>query len=210
MQLRLMPYMVGALIMTVTPSLAHHPMGGGTPQNFLHGFLSGVGHPIIGIDHLAFIVLVGLGSALLGGKKLPAVTFVAATLIGCLALIAGVALPFVEITIALSIILVAGYIIFGGVLNNLAQTIIFGGAGLFHGWAYGNAIIGAEAAPLISYLFGFGLTQCIIAIFVSWGALKMWQAQSTQSFQPRIAAGICLGIGVTFFIEQIEGLAFQL
>ena len=33
----------GALIMTVTPSLAHRPMGGGTPQNFFHGFLSVLG-----------------------------------------------------------------------------------------------------------------------------------------------------------------------
>lgn len=210
MQLKLVSYTVGTLMMTATPSLAHHPMGGGTPQSLLHGFLSGVGHPIIGMDHLAFIVLVGLGSALLGGKKLPAATFVAATLIGCLALINGVSLPFVEITISLSIIFVASLIIFSGILNNLTLTIIFGTAGLFHGWAYGKAIIGAEAAPLSSYLFGFGLTQYTIALLVSWTALKMWHAQSNQNYQPRIAAGVCLGIGITFFIEQIEGLAFRL
>ena len=97
-----------------------------------------------------------------------------------------------------------------GILNNLAQTIIFGTAGLFHGWACGNAIIGAKTAPLLSYLFGLGLTLCIIALLVSWTALKMWQVQSGQNSQPRIAAGICLGIGIPFFTEQIEGLAFGL
>ena len=70
----------------------------------MKGFLSGVGQPIISMDHLAFIGLVGFGSALLGGKKLPAATFVAATLIGC-PIITGVSVPFVEITIALSILL---------------------------------------------------------------------------------------------------------
>ena len=106
--------------------------------------------------------------------------------------------------------IVAGFIIFGGILNNLAQTITFGTARLFHGWAYGNAIIGAETAPFLSYLFGLGLTLCIIALLVLWTALKMWQVQSGQTFQPRIAAGVCLGVGITFFIEQIEGLAFRL
>ena len=101
-------------------------------------------------------------------------------------------------------------VIFGGILNKLALTNIFRTAELFHGWAYGKAIIGAEAAPLLSYLFGFGLTQCIIALLVSWTALKMWQTQSSQNFQPRIAAGVCLGIGITFFTDQIEGLAFWL
>ena len=191
-------------------ALARSPFHGRRkPQDLLKGFLSGVGHPIIGIDHLAFIGLVGLGSALLGAKKLPAATFVAATLIGY-PIITGVSVPFVEITIALSILFVAGFIIFGGILNNLAQTIIFGTAGLFHGWAYGNAIIGAETAPLLSYLFGLGLTLCIIALLVLWTALKIWQVQSGQTFQPRIAAGVCLGVGITFFIEQIEGLAFRL
>ena len=69
MQSRLMPYMVGTLTMIAAPSLAHHPMGGGAPQSLLHEYLSGVGHPIIGLEHLAFIFLVGLGSGLLGGKK---------------------------------------------------------------------------------------------------------------------------------------------
>ena len=37
-------------------AIAHHPMGGNTPSTLWEGLLSGVGHPIIGFDHLAFIV----------------------------------------------------------------------------------------------------------------------------------------------------------
>ena len=32
---------------------AHHPTGGRMPANVLDGFLSGIGHPVIGPDHLA-------------------------------------------------------------------------------------------------------------------------------------------------------------
>jgi hypothetical protein len=39
---------------------AHHPMGGTTPQTLWHGLLSGFGHPVIGLDHLAFVVAMGL------------------------------------------------------------------------------------------------------------------------------------------------------
>ncbi len=37
---------------------AHHPMGGQTPETFSQGLLSGFGHPIIGIDHLAFLIVI--------------------------------------------------------------------------------------------------------------------------------------------------------
>jgi len=41
--------------MTATPAFAHHPLGGGTPETFVHGVLSGIGHPMLGIDHFAFL-----------------------------------------------------------------------------------------------------------------------------------------------------------
>ena len=38
-----------ALIVAMTSNaFAHHPLGGAAPETMLHGFLSGVGHPIIG------------------------------------------------------------------------------------------------------------------------------------------------------------------
>ncbi|WRH65888.1 MAG: HupE/UreJ family protein [Planktothrix sp. GU0601_MAG3] len=47
-------------------------------------------------------------------------------------------------------------------------------AGLFHGYAYGESIMGAEMTPLISYLAGFTVIQLTIA-----GATM----KLTQSFQ---------------------------
>ena len=62
--------------------IAHHPMGGKTPSTFIEGLLSGFGHPMIGPDHLAFLVAVGIIVGVGGlNLALPAV-FVFAMAIG--------------------------------------------------------------------------------------------------------------------------------
>jgi urease accessory protein len=53
--------LVGAgLFATAGTAYAHHLMGGKTPSTFTEGILSGIGHPIIGPDHLAFLVALGI------------------------------------------------------------------------------------------------------------------------------------------------------
>jgi urease accessory protein len=53
--------LVGAgLVASASTASAHHLMGGKTPATFADGILSGVGHPIIGPDHLAFLVALGI------------------------------------------------------------------------------------------------------------------------------------------------------
>ena len=53
-----------SLLVVASPASAHHPMGGKMPSTFFEGFLSGLAHPLIGVDHLAFIVAVGLFAAI--------------------------------------------------------------------------------------------------------------------------------------------------
>ena len=48
-----------AIIIPV-PALAHHPLDGRLPANLFEGLLSGFGHPVIGLDHLAFVLASGL------------------------------------------------------------------------------------------------------------------------------------------------------
>ena len=38
---------------------------------------------------------------------------------------------------------------------------------MFHGYAYGEAIVGAQPTPLVAYLVGFTLVQGLIAIAAS-------------------------------------------
>ena len=43
-----------------------------------------------------------------------------------------------------------------------AWAVLFAVAGLFHGYAYGEAIVGAETAPLAAYFLGFALIQFVL------------------------------------------------
>ena len=92
--------------------LAHHPMGGKTPSTFIEGLLSGLGHPVIGLDHLAFL-LVGVAVGVGGLNLVLPVVFVVAMAIGVAAHVKGVNLPAAEIVVALSVLL-AGFLIARG------------------------------------------------------------------------------------------------
>jgi hydrogenase/urease accessory protein HupE len=52
---------VAALIALVLmePAFAHHMTGGRTPATFGEGMLSGLGHPVIGLDQFAAVAAVG-------------------------------------------------------------------------------------------------------------------------------------------------------
>ena len=191
-----------------TPALAHHPMGGETPQTFWHGLLSGIGHPVIGIDHLAFIVAVGLAAAFAPRRFITPLAFVGATIAGCLLTVGGIALPLVEFVVTGSVVLVGALVLSGRKVPGLAYAVLFAVAGLFHGWAYGEAIVGAETTPLLAYLGGFALTQYGIACAAMWLARTVWKAGTAQAVQPRLAGAVAAGIGAAFLIENVEGLIF--
>ncbi len=199
---------LAAPLLAAAPALAHHPMGGATPETAWHGLLSGIGHPIIGVDHFAFIVLVGLAAAFAGARFITPLALIAATVAGCLLKVAGIALPLAEFVIAGSVVLTGIMVLSGRNFGATAYGVIFAIAGLFHGWAYGAAIIGAEPTPLAAYLTGFGVTQYAIALAVSWLTLSVWKASDSRAVQPRLAGAVAAGIGAAFLIEGIEGVLF--
>jgi len=62
----------------IAPASAHHVMGGATPATFAQGLLSGLGHPVIGLDHLTFVLAVGLAVGASGLNLLMPAIFVGA------------------------------------------------------------------------------------------------------------------------------------
>lgn len=198
-----------AALLVATPALAHHPMDGATPETLWHGLLSGIGHPIIGVDHLAFVVVVGLAAAFTPRRFVTPLAFIAATIAGCLLTFGGIALPLVEYVVAGSVVLVGGLVLSGRNIPGLVYAAIFAIAGLFHGWAYGEAIIGAETTPLLAYLGGFAAIQYGIACAAMWLARTVWAARTAHAVQPRLAGAVAAGIGGAFLIETIEGLIFS-
>ena len=197
-----------ATLLASAPALAHHPMGGTVPETFWHGLLSGFGHPIIGVDHLAFVVAVGLAAAFTPRRFLTPLAFIGATIAGCLLTYGGVVLPLVEIVVTGSVVLVGALVLSGRTIPGLAYAAIFAIAGLFHGSAYGAAIIGAEATPLLAYLGGFAVIQYGIACAAMWLTRSLWKATTAEAVQPRLVGAVAAGIGAAFLIENVEGLIF--
>lgn len=191
-----------ATAMSIGPALAHHPMGGVTPSTFMHGLLSGLGHPVIGLDHLAFIVAVGLCAGLVAAPLalLPGL-FIGATVLGVGVHLMEANLPFAEAVIALSV-LVAGAGIALRIAAPLAAWVaLFGIAGIFHGYAYGEAIVGAEASPLAAYFIGFAAIQFAIATGVA--LLVRRGSDVARAAGPRIAGGAVAGVGLVFAAEAL-------
>jgi urease accessory protein len=197
-----------AACLVASPASAHHAMGGGLPSTMWQGFVSGVAHPVIGIDHLAFIVAVGLASAFLPNKWLPPLAFVAATVVGCLLMIGGFALPIAEIVITASVVLLGGMVLAGRTLSLPVYAGLFALAGLFHGNAYGQSIVGAEATPLLSYLVGFAAIQFAIAAGVAWLVSRIRQTELPGAVAPRLAGAVAAGVGFALLVENVEAMMF--
>ena len=115
-------------------------------------------------------------------------------------------LPIPEIIIAFSV-LIAGVLLARKNATNLALLISLGAiAGVFHGYAYGEAIVGAENTPLYAYLSGFSLIQLIIsAIAFYWGRLTLKSVQESSSLVLRFAGFLIGGIGIAFFSTALFG-----
>jgi urease accessory protein len=161
---------IGALMLATAAPLthAHHPMGGVMPSTFSEGLLSGFGHPIIGIDHFAFLIVVGLLSVSLTGavRYLVPAMFVAGTVGGTLYHLGAADLPMVETMIALSVLLGGMAVLLKRNWPALVLGALSAAMGVFHGYAYGEAVIGAENTPLLAYLFGFSLIQFAVIVAV--------------------------------------------
>jgi urease accessory protein len=153
-----------AALVPVAPAFAHHVMDGALPNTAWLGLLSGLGHPIVGIDHLAFVLGVGLLAYLAGHVVLMPLVFVAGTLAGCVLHLGGYNLPAPELVIALTVAVAAGLVATRAQLPIGALWALLAAAGVFHGYAYGESIVGAETGPLAAYMTGFGVIQSAIAV----------------------------------------------
>ena len=192
-------------IFTSTVALAHHPLNGATPSTFNEGLLSGIFHPIIGLDHLAFVIAVGVVAVLLGSRFLLPLAFVVATLGGTALHLYSVSLIGVELFIGLSLLTL-------GLIISLAKQyslkffiMLVPFFGLFHGFAYGEAIFGAESTPLVAYLFGFGVIQYLLSVAAGVVVVTIFGKSSSwrMNLPARLVGAMVLGAGVLLVGEHI-------
>lgn len=194
-------------LMISQPALAHHPMGGKTPVNFFEGFISGLAHPIIGLDHFAFIVAVGLLATLRNklGILIP-LAFTIATGLGTIIHLQSIDLPVPEIIIALSVLTIGIVLSLQKKSNLLLSIALIAISGIFHGFAYGEAIFGAETTPLGAYLLGFMVIQLAVSgISFYVGGLTINNINKNSFLALRFAGCVIAGIGITFLSNALLG-----
>lgn len=181
------------LVLFALPAAAHHPMGYQLPQTFAQGLLSGFGHPVIGLDHLAFVIGIGLIAALVPRGLIAFGAFIGGCLAGCVIHLFSVDLPIVEPIIAASIIATGVVLLLQQHISTTVFAIGIGITGIFHGYAYGESIIGAEASVLGAYLIGFSLIQYGIGA-VAYFVVKTLKAKPVTWVVNSIrSAGVVIG-----------------
>ena len=161
------------------------------------GFLSGLAHPVSGLDHVLAMVAVGLWGAQLGAPAiwiLP-VTFPLVMALGGLLGLLGVPLPGVELGIAASAILLGAAVMTERRLPLYAAAALVGFFAIFHGHAHGTELPPGQSGLL--YSLGFVVaTGCLHAIGIAIGATHRWPAGRAAL---RIAGG-GVGLAGVFFL----------
>jgi urease accessory protein len=183
------------------PAAAHHPMDGAMPETLWQGFASGIGHPVIGLDHLTFLLAAGvLAAALPRGEAFRAIAgFLAAGMAGLTLHMAGIGLGMTEALVAASVLLAGLALLVTKRVSAPALLLGFPLAGLFHGHAFAEAVIGAEATPIIAYLAGLAVIQGGLML----GAMALTrQATRARWLRPAMGAAASFA-GFAFLVTAL-------
>ena len=165
---------LAVLLLATAPAAAHTGSPGG-------GFLSGVGHPLFGADHVVAMVAVGLW----GRSGAPAIytlpiVFPLVMALGGVLGILGVPLPGPELAIAASAVVLGAMVALAARPPLWVAAAIVGAFAIFHGYAHGAELpAGADA---VAYSLGF---------VVATGLLHLRASRSASPCAGRRAASAC-------------------
>ena len=167
-------------------------MGDSSELSTWQALLSGVGHPLLGPDHLLFM----LGIAFVGLKRtkewlLPLLSVgLAGSLVVQLLPLPDVIAPWADALVSMSLA-IEGLI----ALNFLSSKLLFPMFAI-HGYLLGSTIIGAEPTPLGSYFLGLLLAQGSFLLIATTLSKKIfnWLGGNGRL----LASGVWIGIGLAF------------
>lgn len=167
------------LVLAAAPAEAHL-LGAGDA-----GLGAGVLHPLTGLDHLLAMIAVGAWAAQIGGRArwLVPAAFAGMVAVGGAIGMGGAPIPGMEAAIALSVLLLGGFILLALRPSLALGMTLVGGFALFHGHAHGTEL--PEAAAPALYAAGFlAATLLLHATGIGLGLLL-----------PRIAGALALRAG---------------
>jgi urease accessory protein len=151
---------ISAILLFLTTAGAHAHLIPGD----VHGFGSGLAHPLSGLDHILAMVAVGLWAGQLGGRArwLVPASFVGVMVLGGALAMAGLRVPFTEEGILLSVLILGILIAVAARFPLTASMAIVGLFAFFHGHSHG-AEMPANAVGLL-YGAGFALATTLLHV----------------------------------------------
>ena len=189
---KLLSFAVAATAGFSTAALAH--VGDHSHMSFTEGLL----HPFSGLDHVLAMVAVGLWASQLGGRALwlLPLTFPAVMALGAALGLSGVTLPWVEVGIAGSV-MVLGAVVALALRPALAISIpLIGAFALLHGYSHGIELP-ADASAL-GYGSGFiAATLVLHAVGIATGLIA---GRLPIRFAARTAGGAIAVLGVMLLV----------
>jgi urease accessory protein len=164
------------------------------------GFLSGMRHPISGLDHVLAMIAVGLWGAQLGAPAiwvLP-VAFPMVMALGGMMGLLGIPLPGIEYGIAASMILLGAAVLFEFKPPLWLAALLVAFFAIFHGHAHGTELPPGQNGLL--YSMGFVMaTGCLHGVGISIGLVHRW---TWGQLFLRLAGAFIASMGV-FFLWKV-------
>ena len=196
-----LPHIQNALMLLLVlasalPALAH------PQQGQAQGFLTGLEHPISGLDHVLAMVAVGMWGAQLGQPAiwLLPVTFPMVMAFGGFLGLVGVPLPGVEIGIALSALLLGLMVAREAKPPLMVAGILVACFAIFRGYAHGTELAPGENG--LTYSIGFVVaTGCLHAVGITIGLVHKWPAGKVALRFAGLAVALA---GVAFLVRAIR------
>ena len=187
-----------ALCLAPTAAFAH--VGVGSTSGFVHGFM----HPLSGLDHQLAMILVGVFAYQLGGRALWLVplTFVSVMALGGFLGVMGIPVPFVEVGIALSVIVLGAIVAFGVKAPLAVAMAAVGFFAIFHGHAHGSEM------PLDASGFEYGLgfmlaTAALHTVGIGLGFLIGMSSKTFGNTVYRLAGGLASVAGIGLLLGYV-------
>ena len=158
MKNRLLPLLaLPVTMLAYIPNAGAHSMGAEGA-----GFITGLAHPFMGLDHLLAMLAVGIWAAQTGGSavwRLP-LSFVVMMAVAALISANGFSLPALEPFIAGSVMLLGLMVVFAIRLPINFSMLLVGLFAVFHGYAHGLEM--PQASSAILYGSGFVLATTLL------------------------------------------------
>jgi len=179
-------------LMAAMPALAH-------TGDVVGGFVGGLAHPVLGPDHVAAMVAVGLWGAFLGPPAiflLPVVFPLVMALGGVLGIL-GVPLPGAEIGIAASAVLLGLAVVLAVRPPLWMAAVLVGVFAIFHGHAHGAEL--PPGADALAYCAGFVVATGVLHLAgIALGLLARWPQ---GHLAVRATGGLIALAGIVFLVR---------